>query len=177
MACSSPGAKISPRASKPPGARSSASCMHCSGPFCRLAWTMAAVTGRRRDSYSVSAAAMEGAFTRATPRPAASRMAWLAPLDPMGYMGWAASPRSVTAPSLQLGSGSRSTMGNSSTSSAWAIRAGTSSQGKCQLANSPAKRARSTGLFQSSRSPVQGRRSSAIQLIRWRPSPRGGSMG
>jgi hypothetical protein len=43
----------------------------------------------------------------------ASMMAWDAPFDPIGNMGWAASPKSVTRPKVQRGSGSRSTMGYS----------------------------------------------------------------
>ena len=58
-----------------------------------------------------------------------------APLEPRGTIGCAASPSSVTRPKVQRGSGSWSTIGNSSTLSAARIKAGTSSQSKCQSAN------------------------------------------
>ena len=38
-------------------------------------------------------------------------IAWLAPLDPVGYIACAASPTSSTGPSCQVGTGSRSIIG------------------------------------------------------------------
>ena len=55
-------------------------------------------------------------------------IAWLAPFDPVGYITWAASPITATAPSTQDGIGSRSIIGYSQTFSAPFSRAGTSSQ-------------------------------------------------
>jgi hypothetical protein len=55
----------------------------------------------------------------------ASRMACDAPLEPIGYMGWAASPSSVPRPNVQRGTGSRSTIGNTNVRGAALIMAGT----------------------------------------------------
>src|ERR1019366_8474601 len=49
----------------------------------------------------------------ASARQRESRMACDAPFDPTGYIGWAASPSSVTRPLDQYGSGSRSQVGYS----------------------------------------------------------------
>jgi hypothetical protein len=63
------------------------------------------------------------------------------PLAPIGYIGWAASPSSVTrpwpqgTPWPQNGSGSRSTIGYSRICGVPAISAGTSSQPNFQSAN------------------------------------------
>ena len=82
-------------------------------------------------------------------RQRASRIACPAPFEPRGTIGCAASPSSVTRPCVHQGSGSWSTIGNSSTESAARISAGTSSQSKCQSAKAPMKSASWPGRFQS----------------------------
>ena len=176
MACSSPGAKISPRASKPPGARSSASCMHCSGPFCRLAWTMATVAGRRRDSYSVSAAATEGAFPERH--------------QGLRRLGWPGSPR-WTRWDTWMGrvpeerDGAFAPAGKRIPVHHGELKhlLGLGDQGRhIEPGEMPARelpgRARPIhGLIPVFPIPGPGPTQLAIQLIRWRPSPQGGSMG
>ncbi len=96
------------------------------------------------------------------------------PLDPIGYIGWAASPTRVTRPRPQHGSGSRSTIGYSRISAVRVIRSGTSSQSNVQpLKYGSASASRPSG-FQSGRlggsaPPII---TSATQLISARPSGR-----
>ena len=93
-------------------------------------------------------------------------MAWDAPLDPMGYIGWAASPSSVDRPNVHRGTGSRSTMGKRKVPGAERMIAGTSSDPNVQFSNVGRKSASSPARFQSSVAPSSdsGRRSSATKL-------------
>ena len=87
---------------KPSGARSSTSCITCSGPLPRLASTMRAVAGAVRPHKPASAASASRharRISRASTR--ASRIACEAPFEPIGYIGCAASPSSVTRPKVQ----------------------------------------------------------------------------
>src|SRR5690606_15111018 len=98
--------------------------------------------------------------------------------EPIGYIGWAASPSRVTRPKLQRGSGSRSTIGNSNTRSAPSNSFGTSSQGNFQSAKAGANTNLGTSRFQSSLGGVSpGTRNSAIQLSSARPSASGRVIG
>ena len=97
-------------------------------------------------------------------------MAWAEPLEPRGYIGWAASPSSVTRPKVQRGTGSRSTIGYSKTGPAPSIRAGTSSQSKRQSLKMARKSPAVPGLFQSFIA-APSRWISATQLTSWLPWP------
>jgi hypothetical protein len=101
------------------------------------------------------------------------------PLAPIGYIGWAASPSSVTrpcpqgTPCPQNGSGSRSTIGYCRICAVPAIRAGTSSQPNLQSANQGSTSLAWPMRFQSARSLAAGswgRLTSATQLSRALPS-------
>ena len=84
--------------SKPPGARGPrpASCTP-RGPARRLASTIADVAGRRTASYRERATARSALERKQPASTRASRIACDAPFDPIGYIGCAASPSSVTA--------------------------------------------------------------------------------
>src|SRR5947207_812162 len=72
-----------------------------------------------------------------------------APLEPRGYIGWAASPMKVTRPKVQRGTGSLSTIGYSRIVSASPMSRGTSSQSKRQSAYVGRKSSMRPGRFQS----------------------------
>src|SRR5262245_22077262 len=63
----------------------------------------------------------------------ASIAACATPFEPLGYIGCAASPASVTQPKVQRSMGSLSTIGYSRICSASRISLVTSSQSKCQI--------------------------------------------
>ena len=88
-------------------------------------------------------------ISRASTR--ASRIAWEAPLEPIGYIACAASPRSVTRPKVQRSTGSRSTIGYSKQPAAARTTSGTSSQSKRQSSNHGRNSSGLPGRFQSSR--------------------------
>lgn len=88
-------------------------------------------------------------FIKCFVKDSASRMAWLAPLLPMGYMGCAASPSKVSRPKVHLAMGSRSHMGYSNTFSVFSINSGTFRKPNVQSWNSFAKRSLGTDINQS----------------------------
>jgi hypothetical protein len=95
-------------------------------------------------------------------------------LDPIGYIGCAASPTRVTRPRPQNDSGSRSTIGYSRISGVAVIRAGMSSQSNDQSAKCGSASANRPSRFQSGRlggSPPPTI-TSATQLISARPPAR-----
>ena len=74
----------------------------------------------------------------------------------MGYIGCAASPRSVDRPKVHRGIGSRSTMGKRKVSGAASTMPGTSSQPKSQPLNWGRKSSSEPLRFQSSESGEVG---------------------
>ena len=136
----------------------------------RLASTMALTAGRRAASYAATPSAGELEETSDQASTRASTMACEPPLAPTGYMGWAASPSSVTRPVPQYGSGSRSTIGYSRICGAPVISAGTSSQPNVQSANQGSTSSTRPRRFQSAAvAEPPGTMTSATQLTRARP--------
>ena len=106
-------------------------------------------------------------------------IAWLAPLEPTGHITCAASPISVTRPTVQNGKGSRSTIGYSNTRSAPRISDGQSIQPKRQSSKAGRKASAETSRDQSDRpQPSEASKaSSAIQFIVTTPSASGAEIG
>ena len=99
--------------SKPSGARRSTSSITLSGPPTRLRSTTSLVIGQPLVLVGAQRVVGVGCSTRCRARLSASSTAWPAPLEPIGYIGCAASPSRVTRPCVHCGSGSRSHIGNS----------------------------------------------------------------
>src|SRR5690606_28727140 len=131
--------------SNSPPQRSSTILSRPKGPAPRLRNTSSEIGPQNVRSNARSAASLTPCSSIATPSCRASMMAWLAPLEPVGYMACAASPISATGPSCQVGTGSRSIMGFSQATSDRRRRSGTSSQSYVQSANWGAKSSPFTG--------------------------------
>jgi hypothetical protein len=121
--------------SNPSGARAPTICSIRSAGMFRQASTSSFTVSRRAASYAASPADGEPALASSYASTRASMTAWDQLFFPVGYMGWAASPSSVTRPVPQNGSGSLSTIGRSTIRSAPVIMAGMSSELGRQPAN------------------------------------------
>src|ERR1700722_4526790 len=114
----SAGAITSSILSNVPPQRSSTMLRRPNGPGPRLRSTTWEIGPHSLASKASSAAWLTPCSTRHAPRMRLSTIAWLPPLEPVGYIGCAASPMSTTGPSRQVGTGSRSIIGFSNTMSA-----------------------------------------------------------